>query len=71
MWQDTGAWRAQRLFATCKQAGHANIVTRTHTELDLAEQALVCNFFVVEQLVQLCQAAGKVGGIPANKTDQN
>jgi GDP-L-fucose synthase len=49
-------------------AGHTNIVTRTHSELDLCDQAAVRAFFAVEQPDQVYLAAAKVGGIHANNT---
>jgi GDP-L-fucose synthase len=44
------------------------IVTRTHTELDLINQAAVNNFFAAEKPDQVYLAAAKVGGIHANNT---
>jgi len=51
-------------------AGHApqNIVTRTHAELDLTDQAAVRAFFAAEKPTQVYLAAAKVGGIHANNT---
>lgn len=48
--------------------GHTNIVTRTHAELDLTDQAAVRAFFAVEKPDQVYMAAAKVGGIHANNT---
>jgi len=48
--------------------GEANIVTRTHAELDLTNQAAVREFFTSEQPDQVYLAAAKVGGIHANNT---
>ncbi len=48
--------------------GCENIVTRTHMELDLTDQAAVRNFFDREQPDQVYVAAAKVGGIHANNT---
>lgn len=48
--------------------GHTNIVTRTHAELDLTDQAAVRAFFAVEKPDQVYLAAAKVGGIHANNT---
>lgn len=45
-----------------------NIVTRTHTELDLTNQAAVSAFFEAEKPDQVYLAAAKVGGIHANNT---
>jgi GDP-L-fucose synthase len=44
------------------------IVTRTHAELDLTDQAAVRAFFESEQPDQVYLAAAKVGGIHANNT---
>jgi len=48
--------------------GLADIVTRTHAELDLTNQAAVRSFFKNEQPEQVYLAAAKVGGIHANNT---
>jgi GDP-L-fucose synthase len=48
--------------------GFANIVTRTHAELDLTNQADVQAFFETEKPDQVYLAAAKVGGIYANNT---
>ena len=44
------------------------ILTRTHAELDLCNQAAVNAFFVQERPTQVYLAAAKVGGIYANNT---
>lgn len=44
------------------------IVTRTHAELDLTDQAAVRAFFASEKPDQVYLAAAKVGGIHANNT---
>ena len=51
-------------------AGYApeSIITRTHAELDLTNQAAVRNFFAAEKPSQVYLAAAKVGGIHANNT---
>jgi GDP-L-fucose synthase len=46
--------------------GEASIVTRTHAELDLTNQAAVQAFFATEKPTQVYLAAAKVGGIHAN-----
>ena len=51
-----------------RQQGHDNIVTRTHAELELTDQAAVCDFFAREKPDQVYLAAAKVGGIHANNT---
>jgi GDP-L-fucose synthase len=48
--------------------GFINIVTRTHAELDLTNQAKVATFFEQEKPDQVYLAAAKVGGIHANNT---
>lgn len=48
--------------------GCSNIVTRTHAELDLTNQAAVNAFFQQEKPDQVYLAAAKVGGIYANNT---
>lgn len=48
--------------------GFRNIVTRTHAELDLTNQAAVQAFFEAEKPDQVYLAAAKVGGIYANNT---
>lgn len=48
--------------------GFSNIVTRTHAELDLTNQAAVKLFFEQEKPDQVYLAAAKVGGIHANNT---
>lgn len=49
-----------------KQKGYTNLVTRTHNELDLANQIEVSNFFKIEKPEYVILAAAKVGGIMAN-----
>ena len=48
--------------------GYTNIVTRTHKELDLKDQAGVNRFFDEEKPEVVVLAAAKVGGINANNT---
>lgn len=48
--------------------GAADIVTRTHQELDLTDQRAVREFFSSEKIDQIYLAAAKVGGIHANNT---
>jgi GDP-L-fucose synthase len=45
-----------------------HIITRTHAELDLTNQAAVREFFAQEKPDQVYLAAAKVGGIHANNT---
>ena len=48
--------------------GFTNIIGKTHSELDLTNQAAVENFFKTEKPDQVYLAAAKVGGIHANNT---
>ena len=48
--------------------GYTNIVTRTHAEMDLTDQAAVKTFFEQEKPDQVYLAAARVGGIHANNT---
>lgn len=49
-----------------KQQGYNNIICRTHSELDLTNQAAVEHFFSIEKPDYVFLAAAKVGGIVAN-----
>ena len=51
-----------------KDQGFENIITRTHSELDLINQQQVKEFFSQEKPDQVYLAAAKVGGIFANDT---
>ena len=51
-----------------QQQGQTNIVSRTHKELDLTDQANVRHFLAAEKPDQIYLAAAKVGGIYANNT---
>ena len=51
-----------------KFQGYKNIVTRTHSDLDLTNQSEVEEFFKSEKPEVVYLAAAKVGGIYANKT---
>ncbi len=46
--------------------GYTNLLTRTHAELDLTDQAAVHGFFAQEKPEYVFVAAAKVGGIKAN-----
>jgi len=48
--------------------GYTNIITRTHSELDLQNQAAVNAFFAEEKPEYVFLAAAHVGGIGANST---
>ena len=51
-----------------RAAGETDIVTRTHTELDLTNQLAVRDFMQAERPDVVILAAAKVGGIHANNT---
>jgi len=51
-----------------KEKGYANIVVRSHQELDLTNQQAVWEFFEKEKPEYVFLAAAKVGGILANNT---
>lgn len=55
------------LVRALKAHGFENIVTKTHGELDLTNQAQVNNFFVSNKPHYVFLAAAKVGGIWANQ----
>jgi GDP-L-fucose synthase len=56
------------LVRVLKAKGYHNLVTRTHAELDLADQAATSAFFESERPEYVFLAAAKVGGIHANDT---
>lgn len=51
-----------------ERKGYTNIITRTHSELDLTDQRAVNEFFEREKPEYVFLAAAKVGGIMANST---
>ena len=51
-----------------EKSGYTNIVKRTHSELDLTDQAAVFKFFSEEKPEYVVLAAAHVGGINANQT---
>lgn len=51
-----------------KAEGFPRLITRTHAELDLTDQAAVRDFFRAEMIDQVVLAAARVGGIHANNT---
>jgi GDP-L-fucose synthase len=51
-----------------QSSGHANLVLRTHQELDLTNQAAVSQFFEAERPEAVIMAAARVGGIHANSS---
>ena len=54
------------IFRELERNGYTNIITRTHSELDLTRQADVEAFFAREKPEYIFLAAAKVGGIAAN-----
>lgn len=56
------------LVRTLQYQGFSNIITRTHSELDLENQAAVEEFFEKEHPEYVFLSAAKVGGIYANNT---
>lgn len=51
-----------------RERGDTTVITRTRSELDLADQPQVRNFFKNEKIDQIYLAAAHVGGILANNT---
>ncbi|MBB2697677.1 UNVERIFIED_ORG: GDP-L-fucose synthase [Rhizobium esperanzae] len=49
-------------------AGYANVITRTHADLNLVDQAATVRFLAEEKPDYIFMAAAKVGGIHANNT---
>ena len=56
------------IFRKLKENGFNNIITRSHSELDLTNQQAVISFFDREKPEYVFLAAAKVGGIVANNT---
>ena len=56
------------ILRTLQAQGYTTLVTRTHAELDLTDQAAVRRFFAGEHPEYVFLAAAKVGGILANDT---
>ena len=54
------------IYRRLQKEGFTNIITRTHAELDLTNQAAVNAFFKKEKPEYVILAAAKVGGIMAN-----
>ncbi|MBT8357986.1 MAG: GDP-L-fucose synthase [Desulfobacterales bacterium] len=56
------------IFRHLQAGGYDNIITRTHSELDLSDQKAVQKFFTSEKIDYVIIAAAKVGGIYSNNT---
>lgn len=56
------------LLRSLYQQGYQNVVTRTHSEVDLEHQSAVADLFAKERPQYVFLAAAKVGGILANAT---
>jgi GDP-L-fucose synthase len=56
------------LVRNLRAKGYENLLTRTHAELDLTDQAAVNEFFAAERPAYVFLAAARVGGIHANDT---
>jgi GDP-L-fucose synthase len=68
MWQVIKGMVGSSIVRNLKDKGYTNIMSRTHKELDLTNQANVNQFFEEEKPDQVYLAAAKVGGILANHT---
>ncbi len=55
------------LVRALRRKGYTNVVTRTHAELDLADQVAVKAFFDEQEPEYVMLAAARVGGILANR----
>ncbi len=56
------------LMRQLQSKGYSKLITRTHAELDLTDQAAVREFFEQEKPEYVFLAAAKVGGVVANNT---
>ncbi len=54
------------ILGNLKDKGYENIITRSHSELDLTDKAATASFFMREKPEYVFLAAAKVGGILAN-----
>lgn len=54
------------IYRALQQSGFSNLITRSHAELDLRDQAAVERFFLAERPDYVFLAAARVGGINAN-----
>lgn len=58
----------QAIVSELEKQGYTNLLLRSHSELDLTNQADTLNFFEKEKPEYVINAAAKVGGILANST---
>lgn len=56
------------LMRNLEAGGYTNLITRSHSQLDLTSQETVREFFIQEKPEYVFLAAAKVGGIHANNT---
>lgn len=56
------------IIETLTHQGYSNLITRSHRELDLTDEAAVADFFATVKPQRVFLAAAKVGGIHANNT---
>ena len=56
------------IYRCLKAQQYTNIITRSHQELDLVDQAAVHQFFAGQKIDAVILAAARVGGIQANNT---
>ena len=63
-----GGMVGSAIYRRLQAENYGNIITRSHAELDLVNQAAVRHFFENEKIDAVILAAAKVGGIHANDT---
>ena len=56
------------IYRALKNSGYQNLITRSHSELELLEATEVRNFFLETKPEFVFLAAAKVGGIHANSS---
>ena len=56
------------IHAALERNGYHRLLLRTHTELDLTQQAAVQQFFRTQRPQAVILAAARVGGIKANRS---
>ena len=64
----SGSLVGSAIVRVLRASGQADIVTRTHDELELTDQSRVREFFRTERIDQVYLAAARVGGIHANNS---